>query len=162
MAKKEVQRAFVYSLRGVSQDPDGQLRGQCGSILQTARKFKHPITGEDVDPDERLMRSIEEQIGISENAKREFREGIMRSVASVSRRGGSFGVGSDERLKEALEKKLFSDLKDVVKITTSTKTPDGEQMKKVNEVVERLCDDHGYCPICANELLKYVGTLLNR
>ena len=31
------------------------------------------------------MRSIEEQIGIvSENAKREFREGIMRSVASAS------------------------------------------------------------------------------
>ena len=56
----------------------------------------------------------------------------------------------------------FSDLKDVVKITTSTKTPDGEQMKKINEVVDRLCNDHGYCPICANELLKYVGTLLNR
>jgi len=109
-----------------------------------------------------LMRSIEEQIGISENAKREFREGIMRSVASVSRRGGSFGVGSDERLKEALEKKLFSDLKDIVKITTSAKTPDADQLKRINEVVERLCNEHGYNPVSANELLKYVGTLLNR
>lgn len=161
LAKKEVQRAFVYSYE---QSAKTLLDNYLDNVDAYANrtKVKDPITSEDVDPDERLMRSIEEQIGISENAKREFREGIMRSVASVSRRGGSFGVGSDERLKEALEKKLFSDLKDIVKITTSTKTPDGEQMKKINDVVERLCDDHGYCPICANELLKYVGTLLNR
>jgi len=115
-----------------------------------------------VEPDERLMRSIEEQIGVSENAKREFREGIMRSVASVSRRGGSFGVGTDERLKEALEKKLFSDLKDIVKITTSTKTPNQEQLRRINDVVDRLVKDQGYTEQSANELLKYVGTLLNR
>jgi serine protein kinase len=161
MAKKEIQRAFVYSYE---QSAKTLLDNYLDNVdaYSNRTKVKDPITSDDVDPDERLMRSIEEQIGVSENAKREFREGIMRSVASVSRRGGSFGVGSDERLKEALEKKLFADLKDVVKITTSTKTPDGEQMKKINEVVERLCDDHGYCPICANELLKYVGTLLNR
>ncbi len=161
MAKKEVQRAFVYSYEQSAKTLlDNYLDNVDAFCNRT--KVKDPITSDDVEPDERLMRSIEEQIGVSENAKREFREGIMRSVASVSRRGGSFGVGSDERLKEALEKKLFSDLKDVVKITTSTKTPDGEQMKKINEVVDRLCSDHGYCPICANELLKYVGTLLNR
>jgi serine protein kinase len=161
MAKKEVQRAFVYSYEQSAKTLlDNYLDNVDAYCNRT--KVKDPITGDDVDADERLMRSIEEQIGVSENAKREFREGIMRSVASVSRRGGSFGVGSDERLKEALEKKLFADLKDVVKITTSTKTPDGEQMKKINEVVDRLCSDHGYCPICANELLKYVGTLLNR
>ena len=161
MAKKEVQRAFVYSYEQSAKTLlDNYLDNVDAYCNRT--KVKDPITSDDVEPDERLMRSIEEQIGVSENAKREFREGIMRSVASVSRRGGSFGVGSDERLKEALEKKLFSDLKDIVKITTSTKTPDGEQMKKINEVVDRLCSDHGYCPICANELLKYVGTLLNR
>ncbi len=161
MAKKEVQRAFVYSYEQSAKTLlDNYLDNVDAFCNRT--KVKDPITGEDIDPDERLMRSIEDQISVSDNAKREFREGIMRSVASVSRRGGAFGVGSDERLKEALEKKLFSDLKDIVKITTSTKTPDGEQMKKINEVVERLCEDHGYCPICANELLKYVGTLLNR
>jgi serine protein kinase len=44
----------------------------------------------------------------------------VRLVASLARRGQPFVVGSDERLKEAIEKKLFTDLKDVVKITTST------------------------------------------
>lgn len=161
IAKKEVQRAFVYSYEQSAKTLlDNYLDNVDAFCNRT--KVKDPITSDDVDPDERLMRSIEEQIGISENAKREFREGIMRSVASVSRRGGSFGVGSDERLKEALEKKLFADLKDIVKITTSTKTPDADQLKRINEVVERLCNEHGYNPISANELLKYVGTLLNR
>jgi serine protein kinase len=160
-AKKEVQRAFVYSYEESAKTLLDNYLDNVDAFCNRS-KVKDPITGDDIEPDERLMRGIEEQIGVSENAKREFREGIMRSVASVSRRGGSFGVGSDERLKEAIEKKLFTDLKDVVKITTSTKTPDAEQLKKVNEVIERLVDQHGYCPVCANELLKYVGTLLNR
>jgi serine protein kinase len=161
MAKKEVQRAFVYSYEESAKTLlDNYLDNVDAFCNRT--KVKDPINDEDVEPDERLMRSIEEQIAVSDNAKKEFREGIMRSVASVSRRGGHFGVGSDERLKEALEKKLFADLKDIVKITTSTKTPDSEQLKKINEVVERLVDGHGYCTVCANELLRYVGTLLNR
>ena len=161
LAKKEVQRAFVYSYEESAKTLlDNYLDNVDAFCNRT--KVKDPITSDDVEPDERLMRSIEEQIGVSENAKREFREGIMRSVASVSRRGGAFGVGSDERLKEALEKKLFSDLKDIVKITTSTKTPNQEQLRRINDVVDRLVKDQGYTEQSANELLKYVGTLLNR
>ncbi|HZT42129.1 MAG TPA: protein prkA [Chthonomonadaceae bacterium] len=161
MAKKEVQRAFVYSYeesaKTLLDNYVDNVEAYCNR-----EKVKHPITGEDVDPDERLMRSIEEQIGVTENAKREFREGVMRSVASLMRRGSTFSVSSDERLKEAIEKKLFADLKDIVKITTSTKTPDAEQLKKINEVVDRMCREQGYTPESANELLRYVGTLLNR
>ena len=160
-AKKEVQRAFVYSYeesaKTLLDNYIDNVEAYCNR-----EKVKHPITGDDVDPDERLMRSIEEQIQVTENAKREFREGIMRSVASLMRRGQTFTPASDERLKEAIEKKLFTDLKDVVKITTSTKTPDSDQLKKVNEVVDRMCKEQGYTPESANELLRYVGTLLNR
>ncbi len=160
-AKKEVQRAFVYSYEESAHTMMNNFIDNVEAYCNR-EKVKHPVTGEDVEPDERLMRSIEEQIGITENQKREFREGIMRSVASLMRRGQSFTVTSDERLKEAIEKKLFTDLKDVVKITTSSKTPDAEQLKKVNEVVDRMCREQGYTPQTANELLRYVGTLLNR
>ena len=125
-------------------------------------KLKDPITGDEIDPDERLMRSIEEQIGISENAKRAFREEILIRISTYTRRGKRFDYQSHERLKEAIEKKLFADLKDIVKITTSIKTPDQSQLKKLNEVSKRLIDDHGYCAVCANELLQYTGSLLNR
>ncbi len=95
------------------------------------------------------MRSIEEQIGVTENAKQTFREEILMRMAWLARKGKTFEYTSDERLKEAIEKKLFADLKDVIKITTSTKTPDAEQLRRINEVVDRLMSEHGYCAVCA-------------
>ncbi len=161
MAKTEVQKAFVYSFE---ESAKTLLENYLDNVEAYCswQKIKDPLTGEEMDPDEKLMRSIEEQIGISENAKRAFREEILIRISTYARRGKKFEYNSHERLREAIEKKLFADLKDVVKITTSSKTPDENQLKKVNEVTARLIDEHGYCPVCANELLKYTGSLLNR
>src|SRR5437899_12783910 len=98
-----------------------------------------------MEPDEQLMRSIEEQIGITENAKRSFREDILIRISSLARRGQTFEYTSHERLKEAIEKKLFADLRDVVKIPTSARTPDQEQLRKINEVEHHLMTAGGYC-----------------
>jgi predicted Ser/Thr protein kinase/intein/homing endonuclease len=161
MAKIEVQRAFVYSFEEMA-------RTICNNYLDNVEAYcnkeriKDPITEEEVEPDEQLMRSIEEQIGVSDNAKNTFRQEILIRISSYSRKGKQFEYTSHERLKEAIEKKIFADLKDVVKITTSAKTPDPDQLRRINEVVDRLVKDHGYCPVCANELLTYVGTLLSR
>jgi len=161
IAKTEVQRAFVYSFEEMA-------KNMCNAYLDNVEaycnkeKLKDPITDEELEADERLMRSIEEQIGISENAKNTFRQEILIRISSYSRKGKTFDYNSHERLKEAIEKKIFADLKDVVKITTSTKTPDVDQLRRINEVIDRLVTDHGYCTVCANELLTYVGTLLSR
>jgi serine protein kinase len=161
LAKIEVQRAFVYSFEEMA-------RTMCNNYLDNVEAYcnkeriKDPITEEEMEPDEQLMRSIEEQIGISENAKNTFRQEILIRISSYARKGRSFEYNSHERLKEAIEKKIFADLKDVVKITTSSKTPDPDQTRRINDVVDRLVKDHGYCPVCANELLTYVGTLLSR
>lgn len=161
IAKREVQKAFVYSFeenaKVLFENYLDNVEAYCNGV-----KLKDPITDEEINPDERLMRSIEEQIGVSENAKKAFREEILIRLSSYARKNKRFNYQSHERLREAIEKKLFADLKDVVKITTSTKTPDAEQLKRINEVSARLISEHGYCPICANELLKYVGSLLNR
>ncbi len=161
IAKTEVQRAFVYSYEEMA-------RTMCNNYLDNVEAYcnkermKDPITEEEIEPDEGLMRSIEEQIGISENAKNTFRQEILIRISSYARKGKAFEYMSHERLKEAIEKKIFADLKDVVKITTSAKTPDPDQLRRINEVVDRLVKDGGYCPVCANELLTYVGTLLSR
>ncbi|MBX5436730.1 MAG: PrkA family serine protein kinase [Alicyclobacillaceae bacterium] len=161
MAKTEVQKAFVYSFE---ESAKTLLENYLDNVEAYCswQKIKDPLTGEEMDPDEKLMRSIEEQIGISANAKRAFREEILIRISAYARKGKKFEYNSHERLREAIEKKLFADLKDVVKITTSTKTPDEQQLKKFNEVVARLIDEHGYCPVCANELMRYTGSLLNR
>src|SRR5579872_4938221 len=161
MARKEVQRAFVYSYeesaRTLLNNYLDNVEAYCNKT-----KLRDPITDEEMEPDEQLMRSIEEQIGITENAKKGFREEILIRISSLARKGMTFDYTSHERLKEAIEKKLFADLRDVVKITTSTRTPDKEQLRKINEVVNRLMAEHGYCHVCANEILRYTGSLLNR
>ncbi|HEU0174609.1 MAG TPA: protein prkA, partial [Blastocatellia bacterium] len=76
ISKTEVQRAFVYSFEEMA-------RNMCNSYLDNVEaycnkeKIKDPITEDELEPDERLMRSIEEQIGISENAKNTFRQEIL-------------------------------------------------------------------------------------
>ncbi len=161
ICRKEVQRAFVYSYeenaRTLLNNYLDNVEAYCNKT-----KMRDPITDEEMDPDEHLMRSIEEQIGVSENAKRSFREEILIRISSLARKGMTFDYMSHERLKEAIEKKLFADLRDVVKITTSTRTPDKDQLRKINEVVNRLMTEHGYCHVCANEILRYTGSLLNR
>ncbi len=161
IAKNEVQRAFVYSFEEMA-------RHMCENYLDNVEaicnkdRLKDPITEDKLEPDERLMRSIEEQIGVSETAKNTFRQEILIRISSYARKGKPFDYRAHDRLREAIEKKIFSDLKDVVKITTSTKTPDVDQLRRINEVVDRLVDEHGYCQVCANELLTYVGSLLSR
>ncbi|MEX2415707.1 MAG: PrkA family serine protein kinase [Paenibacillaceae bacterium] len=161
LAKKEVQKAFVYSYEESARTLFDNYLDNIEAFCNWAR-IRDPLTGEEMEPDERLMRSIEEQIGISDNAKKAFREEILIRMSSFSRKGKKFSFDTHDRLREAIEKKLFADMKDIVKITTSTKTPDELQLKRINEVSRRLIDEHHYCPVCANELLRYVGSLLNR
>ncbi|WP_405109571.1 PrkA family serine protein kinase [Paenibacillus sp. FSL K6-1217] len=161
LAKSEVQKAFVYSFEESAKTLFENYLDNIEAFCNWS-KIRDPLTDEEMEPDERLMRSIEEQIGISENAKKAFREEILIRISSYSRKGKKFEYNNHDRLREAIEKKLFTDLKDIVKITTSSKTPDESQLKRINEVSRRLIDEHNYCPICANELLKYVGSLLNR
>lgn len=161
IAKKEVQKAFVYSYEESAKTLMDNYLDNVEAFCNK-HKLRDPLTDEEMNPDEKLMRSIEEQIGISENAKRSFREEILIRISAYARKGKRFDYNSHEHLREAIQKKLFADLKDVVKITTSAKTPDESQLKKVNEVVARLIDEHGYNSVSANELLQYVGSLLNR
>ncbi len=161
MARKEVQRAFVYSYEESARTLLNNYLDNVEAYCNKTR-LRDPITDEEMEPDEQLMRSIEEQIGVTENAKKSFREEILIRISSLARKGMTFDYTSHERLKEAIEKKLFADLRDVVKITTSTRTPDKEQLRKINEVVDRLMTEHGYCHVCANEILRYTGSLLNR
>lgn len=161
IAKLEVQRAFVYSFEEMA-------KSICDNYLDNVEaycnkeKIKDVLTEEELEPDEKLMRSIEEQIGISENAKNTFRQEILIRISTYARKGKRFEYSSHERLKEAIEKKIFSDLKDVVKITTSAKSPDPDQLRRINEVIDRLVREHGYTTESANDLLNYVGTLLSR
>ncbi len=161
IARREVQKAFVYSFEESARTLLNNYLDNVESYCNN-QKMHDAFTGEELEPDEGLMRSIEEQIGVSDTSRKAFREEILIRISTLARRGQQFDYMSHERLREAIEKKLFADLRDVVKITTSAKTPDPEQLRRINDVIDRLIKEHGYCAVCANSLLQYVGSLLNR
>jgi serine protein kinase len=161
IAKNDVQKAFFISFEQESFTLLDNYLDHVEAYLDN-KKLIDPVTEEERDPDEKLMRSIEEKVKVPESGKDAFRNEIFRKVAMAQRRGERFDYTTHEKLKEAIEKQLFEERRDTIKLTVSTRNPDQDQLRKINEVVDTLVRKEGYCAECANELLKYVSSLLAR
>ena len=161
IAKNEVQKAFFVSFEDEAQAMLENYLDHIEAFLDEV-KIKDPLTGEDQEPDEKLMRGIETQIGITEEAKESFRNEIMRKVGAATRRGDKFRYENHARLREAIEKKLFHDRRDQIRMSITSRTKDPEELKRINNVIKTLCDKHGYIPESAEELLQYVSSLMSR
>jgi len=161
VAKKEVNRAFLFAYEDQAQALfDNYMRNATAFCLK--KKIRDPVTNEDQPPDEKLMRSIEELIGVSDNAKREFRQGIFVFKSDAMDRGKEFSFNTYTPLQEAIERKLIGDLKNVVSLTIADRTrKDPKTMKRRQDAMEAL-EQKGYCPVCAENLLQFVGDILRK
>jgi serine protein kinase len=114
-------------------------------------------------PDERLMRSIEEKIDIPESRKDDFRGEMMHYLQALARDQKFFDFRSNERLRRALELKLFEDQKDLIRLSIRVPASgDGASREKIQAVNARLIQNFGYCEICAAEVLDYVTNVIFR
>lgn len=121
------------------------------------------FTGQPEEPDERLMRSIEEKIGIRESRKDDFRREIMNYIGALAIEGKRFDYRTNERLQKALELKLFEDQKDSIKLTSLvSKVIDRETQEKIDVVKGRLIRDFGYNEESATDVLNYVASIFAR
>jgi serine protein kinase len=159
--KNEVQRA-------ISADEEAIAR-LCGNYIDNIKaytqneKVRNPYTGKDEEPDERLMRSIEEKINIPESRKEDFRREIMNYIGALAVEGKTFTYKTNERLHRALELKLFEDQKDSIKLTSLVSTVvDKDTQEKIEVVKSRLIRDFGYDEISANDVLNYVASIFAR
>ena len=126
-------------------------------------KVKNRYTGHYEEPDERLMRSIEEKIDIPESRKDEFRREIMNYIGALAIEGRHFDFRTNERLQKALELKLFEDQKDSIKLTSLvSQVIDKDTQEKIDVVKNRLIRNHGYCEICATDVLNFVASIFAR
>ena len=114
------------------------------------------------EADEKLMRKVEEKIEVTNSGKDSFRQEIYRKMIKSKSESGEYNYESHPRLKEALQKHLFSERKDVIKLTVSSRNPDPEALKKLNEVIEVLVDKYGYNVESANELLRYASSIMSQ
>ncbi|MGC8488693.1 MAG: protein prkA, partial [Clostridia bacterium] len=118
-----------------------------------------PITGQRLEPDEELMRAIEDGLGITDVQRRSFREEVWMRVSTAGRRE-AWDHRIHPELQQAVEDRLFMDLRDLVKMHAA-EPPDLEAEVKIRTIADRLAGA-GFCPYCAREAVLYVGTLLAR
>ncbi|MBS1962022.1 MAG: serine protein kinase [Bdellovibrionales bacterium] len=159
--KNEVQRA-------ISADEDA-ISKLCGNYIDNVKaytqreKVKNKYTGQDEEPDERLMRSIEEKIEIPESRKDDFRREIMNYIGALAIEGKTFDYRMNERLHKALELKLFEDQKDTIKLTSLvSNVVDRQTQEKIDIVKARLIKNFGYDEISATDVLNYVASIFAR
>jgi len=159
--KAEVQRA-------ISADEDA-IRRLCVNYIENVRAYtqkervKNKYTGRDEEPDERLMRSIEEKIEIPESRKDDFRQEIMNYIGALALDGKKFEYNTNARLYRALELKLFEDQRDTIKLKNLVSSVvDDETQAKIDVVKQRLIKQFGYNETSATDVLNYVASIFAR
>jgi serine protein kinase len=161
IVKNEVQRA-------ISGDEDA-LQRLCANYIDNVKaytqreKVRNKYTGEYEEPDERLMRSVEEKIDIPDSRKEDFRREIMNYIGALAVDGRKFRYDTNARLHKALELKLFEDQKDTIRLTSLVSgIQDREAQQKIDVVKGRLIQQHGYCEVCATDVLNFVASIFAR
>jgi len=161
VVKNEVQRAIAADEAAISR--------LCGNYVDNVKAYtqkervRKPYTGQDEEPDERLMRSIEEKIDIPDSRKDDFRREIMNYIGALALEGKKFDYRTNERLHKALELKLFEDQKDSIKLTSLVSSVvDKDTQEKIDIVKNRLVRDYSYCDSCASDVLHFVASIFAR
>ena len=109
------------------------------------------------------MRSIEEKVGVPEPRKDDFRREIMNYIGALAVDGKNFTYQSNDRLRKALELKLFEDQKDTIKLSTLvSNVVDRDTQAKIDIVKDRLIRDYGYNEESATDVLNYVASIFAR
>lgn len=156
--EKEITKAFIQSFKEQADSLFNNYLDHAEAYVNKS-KIKDRSTGEQLEPDEKFMRSIEEQIGISEGSAKGFRSDVTSYMFYLIRKGGNIDYTSYEPLKEAIEKKITSSVREMSRIVTKSKVRDKEQDKKYNSMVEEM-KKNGYCDHCCNVILKYAANNL--
>ena len=159
--EKEITKAFVSAY-------DEQAESLFNNYLDHADAYvnlntvKDNVTGEEIQPDEKFMASIEEQIGIVGTARENFRVDITAFMFSKLRRGEKVDWKSYAPLREAIESKLTYSVKQISRIVTKSKSRDKKQQNKYNEMVATLIEEYGYSEESAEEVIKFAANNLWR
>jgi serine protein kinase len=161
IVKNEVQRAISADEEAISR--------LCSNYIDNIKAYtqkervKNKYTGQDEEPDERLMRAIEEKIEIPESRKDDFRREIMNYIGALAIEGRIFNYKTNERLFKALELKLFEDQKDFIKLTSLVaNVVDKDTQEKIDVVKSRMIKNYSYCDVCATDVLNYVASIFAR
>ncbi len=156
--EKEVTRAFIHGYREQAESLFNNYIDHAEAYVNKV-KLKDANTGEELEPDEAFMESIEAGIGLSGSAAKGFRHDVTAYMFYLLRNNRKIEYASYEPLREAIEKKLIASVKELSRIVTQARVRDEEQNQKYNAMVEEM-NRNGYCHYCCNVILRYAANNL--
>ena len=107
IARNEVQKAFFVNFESETGNLLNNYIDNAGAYLDDSKVENE--WGEMVQSDEKLMRNVEEKVGITSSGKDSFRQEVYRKMIRSKSDGGDYDYKSHPKLKEALQKQLFEE-----------------------------------------------------
>lgn len=154
--EKELDRKLLDDVRKAVSGDEKEVQTLFDSYIMNVRawakreKVRDPLqAGKLVEPNEKLMKSIEEKRGITDTRRDDFRRGLIQQIGLLATEGRDFKYDTDESLRLALEEALLEKHKDVTLPTLSAEFASGEQRQKLEIVRNTLIEKHDYCKHCA-------------
>lgn len=160
-AKKEVSKAFIHAFDDQADELFMRYDLNCKAFCKDETVFDE-LSGEYREPDEKIMRAIEELIPVPKESRREFRNGVYVYKADCLEQGKEWKWDSYNALKGSIEKKLMNDLRNVVTLSIANTTTTSPKVKARRTKALKTLRKKGYCDHCAKTLLGFVGEVLRR
>ena len=152
-AIEDVRHALAYDLEEIQRQGEKYMDHVMAYIDDDT--IEDELTGRKQDPDETFLRSVEEKLEIPEDRKDDFRQEVSNWVSRRARDGTSFNPQDNDRLRRALERKLWEDKKhniNVSALVSANELDDDERSAWIDALVNQ-----GYSPEGAREVLEFAG-----
>ena len=152
-AIEDVRHALAYDLEEIQRQGEKYMDHVMAYIDDDT--VEDALTGREQEPDETFLRSVEEKLEIPEDRKNDFRQEVSNWVSRRARDGTSFDPQDNDRLRRALERKLWEDKKHNINfsaLVSANELDDDERSAWIDALVNQ-----GYSAEGAREVLEFAG-----
>ncbi len=157
-AIEDVRHALAYDLDEIQAQGEKYMDHVMAYINDET--VEDEITGRQQEPDESFLRAVEEQLNIPDDRKDDFRQEVSNWVSRRAREGEAFKPQDNDRLRRALERKMWEDKKHNINfsaLVSSSETDDEAKNAWVESLTQR-----GYSREGAKEVLEFAGAEVAR
>jgi serine protein kinase len=152
-AIEDVRHALAYDLDEIQRQGEKYMDHVMAYIDDDT--VEDELTGREQGPDETFLRSVEEKLDVPEDRKDDFRQEVSNWVSRRAREGDTFSPQDNDRLRRALERKLWEDKKH--NINFSALVSSGEMDDEERSAWIDALEEQGYSRGGAQEVLEFAG-----
>ena len=152
-AIEDVRHALAYDIDEIQRQGEKYMDHVMAYIDDDT--VEDELTGREQEPDETFLRSVEEKLNLPEDRKDDFRQEVANWVSRRAREGETFNPQDNDRLRRALERKLWEDKKHNINFSALVSSGDMDDEER-NEWIEALIEQ-GYSEEGAKEVLEFAG-----